>query len=92
MVPTLSMVMNCSDHWVFPEPGRYRTLKQPWQPPGAQLMPTQFLLTQSLLPVHVFPLAQVDPHEPPQSTSLSLPFLTRSSHDVAAQRCAAAGQ
>src|SRR2546425_494158 len=44
---------------------------------------------QSLAVLHALPAAQVDPHAPPQSTSVSVPFLTMSVHVAPAHRPAA---
>lgn len=44
------------------------------------IFPKQLLLTQSLLPAHIFPLPHFVAHEPPQFTSDSVPSLTASLH------------
>jgi hypothetical protein len=60
----------------------------------AQVIPTQLVLVQSAPTKHILALAQVlaGAQEPPQSTSVSLPFFKRSVQEGAVHTCVAAGQ
>jgi len=72
----------------------YCIFQQVWHPSAEQSIEAQFELVQSALAMHIFPLAQVcsGAQLPPQSTSVSLPFFTRSEQVGAVQTSVAAGQ
>jgi hypothetical protein len=60
----------------------------------AQVIATQLALLQSPLTMHILPFPHVfaGAQDPPQSTSVSLPFFSASLHDGAVHTCVAAGQ
>ena len=67
-------------HWLLETHAPPVGAQLPWQTP-----PVQTLLMQSALPTHVWPFAHSGQVPPPQSTPVSVPFLTPSLHAGALQ-------
>jgi hypothetical protein len=87
VVPMLTMSKFSPDHPVPAFVYWYCTFQQVWQPELAHLFAVQFELWQSPATMHIRLFAHRDmgAHEPPQSTSVSVPFRTLSVQEGTAQ-------
>jgi hypothetical protein len=72
----------------------YCIFQQVWQPSAEHSIEAQFELAQSALAMHIWPFAQVcsGAQLPPQSVSVSLPFLIMSEQVGAVHTSVPAGQ
>ena len=83
----LMMLKFSPDHPVPAFVYSYCTFQQVWQPELRHLFAVQFALWQSPATMHIRLFAHrfMGAHDPPQSTSVSVPFSTMSVHEGTAQ-------